>query len=531
MSRAAIRTTIHDLGWFVVILGGLALPVALVGVAAGEWRAVVGLSTLAIGALSGGFGLTRVTPADTEPAHAMRTTAIGWLLLGVLAAVPFAVWAGLDGSQHHESEALVGWIDPFFEGMSGITSTGLTVVPDPSRLPVSLQLWRSALEWLGGVGVIVLALAFADLAHQPRALYVAEARSRRLGSSLRETTRRIWGLYLGLTVVAIGSLWLAGESPWVALNHGLAAVSTGGFTLREDSVASSGAASKLTAMAIMFVGATSFGLIRAVIVRGRLSELWHSVQIRVFVPLLVVVGVLVVVLGRGQAPALDLVFQSTSSVATCGFSATATDALHVPVQVVIIIAMLAGGMVGSTAGGIKAERLAVLLQGLRGLLGRGTLPDRIRTDSGWVRDTEAREQLRSAGRLTGLLLAAVSSGGLALALLDRLERPILDYLFEATSAIGCVGLSIGLTGPELETAPKLVLAALMWIGRLEVVAIAVLLTTPIGIEPGRVVGDARLKRMPSRRRDDTDDNSTPKRAVRRAGGGKTGSETAHGRAG
>jgi Trk-type K+ transport system membrane component len=110
--------------------------------------------------------------------------------------------------------------------------------------------------------------------------------------------------------------------------------------------------------------------------------------------------------------------------------------------------------------------------------------------------------------LTGLLLASVTVGGLALAFLDRFQRPGLDYLFEATSAIGCVGLSVGLTGPELDTAAKLVLTALMWIGRLEVVAVAVLLTTPISIEARRLVGDARLKRMAGQQPDGLDGKDT-----------------------
>jgi trk system potassium uptake protein TrkH len=466
----------------------LAFPPILVGSARGEWDAVTALAATAVAALTAGFLIERLHPGDGSPRTAMRATAIGWLVIGAVSAAPFYLWAAGQEATTDLGMA-ASWIDALFEGMSGITSTGLTVVRDPSLLPCCLQLWRSLLEWIGGVGVVVLALTFVDPASPADALYAAEGRRRRLGPSLRSTSRRIWGLYLALSIAAVSALWLSGVSPWVSLNHGLTGISTGGFTLSADSAQGATTATMLVMMVTMVVGATSFGLIRMAAVERRGAALMRGVQLPIFAVLLGA-GIGLVWMIAPEQRWLDGAFQWVSALATCGFSATPVDEMTPSAQLALVGAMLVGGMAGSTAGGIKIERVAVVAQGLWWKVRSGSTATEleIRTDEGLIRNETARQRIRSAGRLAVLFVSTLILGTVALLLTDGQSHSLLSCLFEATSAIGCVGLSSGLTGAELGTSSKLVLITLMWVGRLEIMAVVVLFATPTRLEADLLVG-------------------------------------------
>jgi trk system potassium uptake protein TrkH len=437
--------------------------------------------------LAVGFLVERLDPGDGGPKTAMRATAIGWLVVGAVSAIPFFLWASGQAEASQDAGIAASWIDAFFEGMSGITSTGLTVVSDPSRLPWSLQLWRSLLEWIGGVGVVVLALTFVDPANPVDALYAAEGRRRRLGPSLRSTSRRIWGLYVALSIAAVAALSISGVNPWVSLNHGLTGISTGGFTLSADSVQGATTATMLVMMVTMVTGATSFGLMRMAAVERRGAALMRGVQLPIFAGLLGA-GIGLVWMIAPDQRWLDGAFQWVSALATCGFSATPVGEMTAAAQLALIGAMLVGGMAGSTAGGIKIERLAVLAQDLWWKVRHGSKALEIRVDDGLIRNEDARCRVRSAGRLALLFVATLALGTAALAIADGRAHSLLTYLFEATSAIGCVGLSSGLTGADLGTAPKLVLILLMWVGRLEIMAVAVLVATPAPLDEDLLVG-------------------------------------------
>jgi trk system potassium uptake protein TrkH len=312
----------------------------------------------------------------------------------------------------------------------------------------------------------------------PEALYRAEARSRRLGSSIRSTGRRIWGLYGAFSIAAVSALWLSGASPWTALNHGLTGVSTGGFTVHADSLASTDLAQRLVLMVVMLVGATSFSLFHSVLVVRRWSALARCIQLPVFVALVAAGAVLVAWLEPGLG-LVDAAFQWTSAVATCGFSVVPPEQMSDAALASMAVGMLIGGMVGSTAGGLKIERLVVLGQAVwRRMLHR---PPRVRTDDGWFEGDDARERVRTALKLLMLIMASVSVGIVALVAVDEAQRPLVHHIFEATSAIGCVGLSAGVANADLSTGGKLVLIVLMWVGRLEVVAVLTLVASPFRV--------------------------------------------------
>lgn len=459
MPASSFRPTTHDVG--LVLLVPAALAVTGLGVALwnGETRAALGFGATALGggvlgvSLAYGFRLARPRSALlARRVHARPVVALGWVLAALLAAVPFGVTGALGASP-----AVSVFADPvnaLFESMSGLTSTGLTVAPDAGDLPRALQWWRSLLQWIGGVGILYFALALVpdehDDTHEPELAEEMKARTSgpRLGA--------IWGIYLAYTVASVLAFRAAGMPYWEAVNHGMTGIATGGFTVTGDSFAGYGRGVHLVGMVVMLLGAISFGVHYAVLLRGRFSHLARDVQNRLLFGLLVAGGLglgLALRLAGVDVPFADVAFQWASALLTAGFSTQEVASWGAVSLLVLVAGMFVGGASGSTAGGLKQQRAARLL---RGLVPSGRTP----------RATAARRQL---ARLTG----ALALGTLLLVVLGGVGW--LDALFEATSALGTVGLSVGVTGADLPVGGRLVLVALMWVGRLEVAAVLALL--------------------------------------------------------
>ena len=430
----------------------LALTGLAVAVVNGEGAAAAGFATTALvgGAAGGEIVLWRRDHASALGVHGHAShpsLALSWLLAAGLASVPF--WtAGADAGALPEVAVFADPLNALFESMSGLTSTGLSVAPDASRLPHSLQWWRSVLQWVGGLGVLYVALALVphDRDGSDGDRLDPEINVDESGGSGR--LRSVWALYAAFTLSAGVAFWAAGMAPWAAVNHGMTAVATGGFSITSDSLASYGRGVHAVAAVAFVLGATSFGLHLAVLTQGRGGAAVRDAQNRLLAVLLVG-GVVALALATRAAdvPLADAAFQWTSALTTAGFS-TQDVARYGPLPLVLLVAgMFIGGASGSTAGGLKLSRAAALLRRMAG-----------RDAPSW------RPALRQAGRLGTVLAVGVG----VLVVLAGVTP--LDALFEATSAVGTAGLSVGVSAPDLAAPGRLTLVALMWLGRLEVVA-------------------------------------------------------------
>ena len=466
VSRPAICH--RTLGTCLAPLAAVTVPTLLVAAWAGEAAAALGLAVPLLGGLAGGLGarrVARVTEAPLAP-----TLALAWLIAVLLGAFPFLAAAHLGAAPSETTRAFADPVNALFESMSGLTSTGLTVTADPRELPASLLWWRSTTQWLGAVGILSFGLAAAASAGAGGGDGDADAadeelgsgEDRRRGASLRRLLRRTWAAYATLTLLAAAGLFLTGMDAWDAVNHVQTAAATGGFSTSPDSLAAWDTPVHAVALAVMAAGALSFGTLRAMTFGRRPRALLLDPQARWLTAACVAVAA-AVLLGGGLT-GWPAVFDACSAVTTTGFSVAGDAEPTGLTAAALIAAMLIGASAGSTAGGFKLARLRRLA---RHALGRGDGGHRL------------SEPLSRTLWIAAAFAATYAAGVAALWLLGG-RPPLGDAAFEAASALGTVGLSTGLSSPELPAGGRLVLVALMWLGRLEVLAALSLLPALTG---------------------------------------------------
>jgi trk system potassium uptake protein len=369
----------HDVGYLLHVPAAMALATIPVAVLAGDHHAIVPLAGTAVVVWGTGTFLVRrfrhAHAPDLWPA--VEVVGLAWLACvlvtsAVLAMIGHAAPAGAADAIFRDP-----W-NALFEGTSGITSTGLTMADGiESELSRTVQWWRSISQWLGGIGVVLFAAASAGAADARRALYEAEGRGDDLAGDVAGTIRRTWAIYLGLTAAALFLFQLVERDAWTALNHGLTAISTGGFTVTDDSLAGLGAAGRLVAMVVMAAGAVTFVAHQLLFVRRDLGRFGRSTPVRAQALVLLVGAALAVGLAwvtDAEVSALDAAFQWISASSTAGLTTAPVVAAWTPsLLLVLVLVMIVGAPSGSTGGGVKLDRIVWLCKALAGRVrGRST---------------------------------------------------------------------------------------------------------------------------------------------------------------
>ena len=486
-----MKTVLRDVGLFLHIPGIMAvvsLPVCLL---ARETYALIPLITCAIASLVTGQLLYRLTKSKSSSRlpYAMATAALGWLLLPLFGAIPILMTANAANLSPDLSTTILRYQDPWnaiFEAFSGFTSTGLSMATNYSEIPHTLQWWRSLMQWLGGVGIIVLVITILEPSTQPDRLYNAEGREQRIGLTLNQTVKHIWWIYVVYTIGSIFLFRIVGMDWWAALNHGMTGIATGGFSVTEDSIGNYSIGVKLAVIVVMTLGAVSFGIHYQVLRRGRISAFWSDDQHKALWFLLLGGALLLWGLNSLSAldvPVIDLVFQWSSALGTCGFGTVSVQSWNSGSKLLMTLAMLIGGAAGSTAGGIKLSRFVIIIKAVIWRFRRIALfPHemmRYELDGEIITESEANRRVEAAAVLAILWSAIVLVGIFILHYLKLPNNDLIDVIFEATSATSGVGISSGVTHPDLPLLGKLTLICLMWIGRLEIISVLLLFSLPV----------------------------------------------------
>jgi trk system potassium uptake protein TrkH len=441
------------------------LPPLAVGLALGERRVAGVLALVGVVLLAAGELLRRLRGAPRLQANeGLVVTALAFGLVALAMSAPFAA-------------AGIGWVDALFESVSGVTTTGLSTLGTCERLSSTLLFTRAWMQWYGGLGIAVLCVALlAGPGLAARRLGVGDEAGG-LVESARAYARRVAAVYVVLTTLGFALLVVSGLGLLDALVHALAAVSTGGFGTRDASLAGlGGTLTPVVVLVLCFAGAISLPRY-AELRRKGWKVLARDLELR-----LLVVGVLVtaallglVLVAREGRPLGEAAWHApllaVSAQTTAGFSTLEVGRLDPAGQLVLVLAMLAGGSVGSTAGGVKLLRLAIAFQLVAWLVRRARMPPHaVHPPSVAGVDLEAQEAQRALATIL-LFAAALVASWLVFVLCGR---PAMASLFEVASALGTVGLSAGEAGPQLADGLKLVLCADMLLGRLEVLAVLVL---------------------------------------------------------
>ncbi|MFV1977939.1 MAG: TrkH family potassium uptake protein, partial [Myxococcota bacterium] len=351
------------LGWLLVVIAAAQLIPAAMSLVWGE--PTLPFFASAIAAAVPGL----LIASASQPTHDRLRIRDGfvlasgaWLLAAFFGALPYV----MTGALHP--------LDAFFESVAGFTTTASSVVRSVEGLPRALLLWRSMTQWLGGMGVLVVAVALLPfLGVGGMQLFVSdEARSTADSGRPRfaAVARRLLGVYLGLTVLAFALLVFAGLESFDAFCHALTSVSTGGFSTRDGSVGSFGSrAVEWVMIVVMFLGATNF-VIHYRIASRREPKLWHDGEFRYYVGAIAVASALVGwSISGGVNASVDVarpaIFQTLSMLSGTGYYSADYTGWGGFAQLILLGLMVLGGMSGSTTGGIKSLRLLIGIRALR----------------------------------------------------------------------------------------------------------------------------------------------------------------------
>lgn len=457
------------------------------------------------GAVLAGAGwlVSRTAPGFLGRREALLLVAASWLLGAALAAMPYWVWAHLgDGHPGHPFRA---FIDCYFESMSGLTTTGATVLTDIEAMPASLLLWRAITNWLGGLGIVVLFVAvLPGLGVGGKRLFNVEAPGpspEGLKPRIRETARYLWYIYLGLTLTEILALWaFTPLDAYDATCHTFATMATGGFSTRNASLGAYAATPMVDVIVIVFMvlAGMNFNLFYK-IAKGRGREVLRDTELRVYFCLLAGGAALVslavwlspdpILMTTGQEVASTAgasirqgVLTTVSIQTTTGFCTSDFNAWPFLAQGVLIMLMFVGGCSGSTGGGVKVIRVWVAFKILLAEIEHIFRPHVVRPLRLGRSTMDIDLKLGTMAYLLGIVALFVMGSG-AVMLLEQLN-PANDCTY--TSAATATIATLCTIGPGLDqvgalenyswfsSPSKAVLSILMVLGRLEVFAIIVL---------------------------------------------------------
>lgn len=409
--------------------------------------------------------------------EAITIVGLGWVLCAIFGALPYVFC-----TPHLEP------IPAFFESASGFTTTGASVIADLDQFPRSILLWRSLTQWLGGLGILVLFVALLSyLGVGSKALFRHESSAKSGGglqARIQDVAMRLWQIYLGVTVICTVGLVALGMNWYEAVNHAFTAISTGGFSTRNTSVAAFGSIwIELWLVLFMIIGGISF-MLYAWTLQGRWDR-WHKEEETPLFLAIIAAATLIIALDlmvldheRLFTQALrDSLFQVVSIVTTTGFATADFDQWPSLSKLTLILLMAIGGCAGSTAGGIKVSRWLLFFKITRIEITRAFRPNQIfrLTLNGNPADRELVMQTIFFFALAGV---TVCFGTALVSLLEPMMD--MDSCFSAVVAsLYNIGPGLGTVGPtrnfgHLTDGTLLFLSWLMILGRLEFFALLVL---------------------------------------------------------
>ncbi len=472
----ALRPILYVLGILYVALATVMLVPAMVDVAAknADWQAFV-FSAFLTGLV--GMLLAIAVDGSLKKGLSMRQTflltVLAWISIPGFGALPF-FWLGL------------GPADAVFESVSGFTTTGGTVLTGLDSLPPGILVWRSMMQWTGGIGVAVMGIFLLPFLRvggmQLFQSESGEGGEKIVGRSV-ELIRLMVVIYAGLTAACATGYYLTGMTAFDAINHAMTTLSTGGYSTYDASFGAFAAEGPAwVAIAFMLAGALPFVLVIQAL-RGAPLQLWQDPQVRAMLALIGAITFgLTVHLGATQSlgflDALRLAaFTVVSLITTTGFYlADYTLWGGVVVGMVLLLAFV-GGCTGSTSGGVKIFRYLVLLAAVRSHLRKMVRPNRVTAET--FGKTRLTPDLSSAV-LVYLVLYTGSVAAVCLCL-AAFDITFITSLAAAASAVGNIGAALGpLVGPDgtfgaLPDGAKWLLAGAMLLGRLELIVVLVML--------------------------------------------------------
>ena len=433
------------------------------------------LKTLALVSLFGVVGLisTRKIKSELSQKDGFVIIVMFWIVLSIAGSIPFY----LSG---------MSFVDSFFESMSGITTTGATVISNIDALPESILFYRQLLQWLGGMGLIVLAIAVMPLLGIGGGqIYKTEIPGamgeQKLTPRIKETAQALWIIYLGLTLVCTFLYFIGGMSVFDAVSHSMSTVAIGGFSTHNESIGYFNSTFiELICIVFMLLSAFSFTLHYFAIYKKKPLKYFYDPEFRFFMFVLSIVFLLALMIsllsGYENAPNIkEIAFHSVSTVTTTGFSISSNSDWPLSLSFLMLIGAFIGACSGSVGGGVKSWRVMIMLNHAYTNIMKIIHPNSVTTLKIGTRSVDNEVATSVWGffsiyviSFVVLLLAILISG------LD------LESAFSAVGAcLNNLGPGLGVVSENyasISSFSKGVLAFAMLLGRLEIFTLLVILT-------------------------------------------------------
>jgi trk system potassium uptake protein TrkH len=415
-------------------------------------------------------------PGKINLREGFALVSLGWVIVSIFGALPYLF-----------SGYLPSFADALFESVSGFTTTGASVVSDVEAWPRGLLFWRSLTHWLGGMGIIVLLVAvMANLGSQAKQLFKAEVPgpiTENISPRVRETARRLWIIYLLLSIACALLLYFFGMDFFDALCHSFATMATGGFSTKNSSIAFyPSPLIQWTLTLFMFISGANFALHYFAFKKHSLLKYVRNSEFRLYTiiivaaSLLVFLNILFLNPGTGWEAGLRIAFfQIVSIVTTTGYASVDYNQWSAFGLAIILLMMFVGGCSGSTGGGIKPGRYLIILLRIKIELKKMVHPKAILP-------LKFGEHLIKEDLLINVLqffFLYILIMALGMLMLTAMGIDVLSSLSAAATCLGNIGPGVNLVGPTqnfgfMPDSGKYVLSILMLIGRLEIYPILVL---------------------------------------------------------
>ena len=465
------------LGKVVTVEAAFMLPALVIALCCGESSSVLGFAVAMAAMLALGLPLTLKKPKRTDifAREGLITVGLAWLFVSLLGALPFCI-----------SRAIPNYIDCFFETSSGFTTTGATILSEIESLPRSILYWRSFTHWLGGMGVLVFLMILNPLSEKNSGenMHILRAESpgikiSKLVPRMKTSAGILYMIYIALTVLEFLFLWIGKEPLFDSVTIALSTAGTGGFAIKNDSLASYGAYTQWVVTVFMLLFSVNFNIYFLMLL-GQFKKVGKNSELRTFLILVLCAVIVLMINTRGYFATLEesartCAFQVLAVLSTTGFCTADFDRWPEFSRALMAILLFCGACAGSTGGGAKIIRLQILFKSVYRSIYKAFHPNAVRLIH---MDGEVLDEDTVSGVGTYFLLYFV------IIAVTTVLISVDGYNFESnfTAAVTCmnnVGPGLGAVGAVMNYSgfsafSKIVLSLVMLIGRLEIYPMLVL---------------------------------------------------------
>ncbi len=429
--------------------------------------------------LLSGTGLYLGSSINLKPSLGLResylTVTFAWVVISAFSTLPYLF-----------TQSIQGFENAFFESVSGLTTTGATILTDIEILPRSILYWRSLTHWIGGMGIIVLVVAILPMLRVGGYnLFKSETTGisyEKLTPRTANTAKRLWGIYVGLTFIQVLFLMLGKMDFFDALCHSFGTIATGGFSPKNDSIAGYSPYIQYVILGFMLLAGINFTL-HYYTLKGKFKKLIRNDELKTYLSVIAIAGIIItVVLMRDMQLGIEeafrkAFFQIVSIITSTGY--ITDDYLLWPAKgwIIIFLLFFVGASVGSTGGGIKVIRLVVAFKSFYVNIRRQLHPNSVillRVNGKLVED-------ENVSNILAFIILYFITALVGTIIMIFMNVDAVTSMASVLSSMGAIGPAFGEVGPTgnffmIPEGGKFFLSFLMILGRLELTTVFVLFT-------------------------------------------------------